>query len=532
MKPCHDIKARRLGLISGLLLTISVILSACAPAVQDPSPDPGQSSAPPTTQPPQDADPETAVWSLDIVTDTAYEETGYFSEGYCPVKVDGLWGIIDLRGEYVIEPQYENLGQRVIDGMITFCTGTNGDASSDPHTHKDGKCGLMDINGNVIIEPMDIPVVEGAYDYMHVVFYDRDGYFVYQETDGTFTAFDLNGNLVDSYAYDPEQDSEQGRYIPYGDDSVDPFMYRWGIKDTSGSEVINAMYSYIFPVGGSGLFLANIGGENATEGVQGGIWVVLDETGALIRTIGMGEVYIDPFSSPGDYSAKLSIGDSWYILIPKEVRDGEYLLDGIVELCDDTLTTLVWKYNYKYLLSCASRIDFSGSPCASLSDLDMDSVPELMLWSEMPDGTRVLDNVFTIRAGVIAPVRATSLYAAVTAQVYNDTLTNTRLLISRYIDEYGGITYYKINFDPIGLKLSATALKSAAGADYIGDSDGFKKALQALYDWEENEFKQRYDLIYDTSSGSKAYIKGTGDWPLFSESDASILVESFSSKKA
>ena len=38
-----------------------------------------------------------------------WEKTGEFSEDLCPVKKDGKWGLIDLSGKVVLAPLYDEM---------------------------------------------------------------------------------------------------------------------------------------------------------------------------------------------------------------------------------------------------------------------------------------------------------------------------------------------------------------------------------------------------------------------------------------
>lgn len=50
---------------------------------------------------------EEKAYKYEAVVTAAYDDIGFFCEGYAPVKVDGKWGYINEKGEYFIEPTYD-----------------------------------------------------------------------------------------------------------------------------------------------------------------------------------------------------------------------------------------------------------------------------------------------------------------------------------------------------------------------------------------------------------------------------------------
>ena len=58
----------------------------------------------------------------DIVIPPIYTEVRSFSEGYCPVSLDELWGYIDKEGNKVCEFIYEN-AYEVVNGLAPVCHG-------------------------------------------------------------------------------------------------------------------------------------------------------------------------------------------------------------------------------------------------------------------------------------------------------------------------------------------------------------------------------------------------------------------------
>jgi len=70
-----------------------------------------------TELPPEQADfPEaTYKWgyigrSGDLLIPARYDDARSFQEGRAMVQIKGNWGIIDLRGKTIVEPQYKGIG--------------------------------------------------------------------------------------------------------------------------------------------------------------------------------------------------------------------------------------------------------------------------------------------------------------------------------------------------------------------------------------------------------------------------------------
>lgn len=78
------------------------------------------------------------------VCDTRFEGASIFSEGLAPVKLNGLWGIIDQNGEFVLEPQYYSIAS-FENGLARFY-------ATNPYTNP---WYFIDQSGNIVSEPID-----------------------------------------------------------------------------------------------------------------------------------------------------------------------------------------------------------------------------------------------------------------------------------------------------------------------------------------------------------------------------------------
>lgn len=114
-----------------------------------------------------------------VVIDLKYDEVYYFTnDGLARVKINtprvdssynsygsynsGKWGFIDEKGDYVVEPQYELVGD-FHEGMAAVGTGEY------PYT----KWGFIDKTGKMVIEPQYMGV-NRFYDGVAVVWYAED----------------------------------------------------------------------------------------------------------------------------------------------------------------------------------------------------------------------------------------------------------------------------------------------------------------------------------------------------------------------
>lgn len=106
-----------------------------------------------------------------------------FSEKLASVKIDGKWGVINTKGNFVIEPNYEYIGE-FHDGLAKFM--------------KDEKYGFIDKVGNVIIEPI----------------YDEVGNFseglAYILQDEKYGFIDKNGKLIVKPKYNSVGEFKEG----------------------------------------------------------------------------------------------------------------------------------------------------------------------------------------------------------------------------------------------------------------------------------------------------------------------------------
>jgi len=112
----------------------------------------------------------------EVIIPLIYEDAGWtFSEGTAPVCTHGRWGFIDIEGNFVIQPHYED-AWNFSDGNASVCI--------------DGKWGVIDSEGNLVVAPL--------YDY---ALHFSHG-LAAAKKDGKIGFIDINGDTVIPFRYD------------------------------------------------------------------------------------------------------------------------------------------------------------------------------------------------------------------------------------------------------------------------------------------------------------------------------------------
>ena len=144
-----------------------------------------------------------------IYRNNTFEEVVPFGDSTICVKKDGLWGVFNSKGEYIIEPQYRAI--RPVDTSVAiFFTGE--------------KYGLLNANGEIITPAQyrDLYKVVGA-DLIRCALNNK------------FALLDFAGNKITPLKYDWIGDfCENVATVKYND--------RWGLVDKTGIEVLPCKY--------------------------------------------------------------------------------------------------------------------------------------------------------------------------------------------------------------------------------------------------------------------------------------------------
>ena len=117
-----------------------------------------------------------------VIIDFLYEEISDFVEGYCPVKLNGYWGVINKNNDFIIEPEYK---QRIGDFKEGYFTLLD-------HIPLDNIIvGLLDEKGDFVVEIGQYE--ECGFPYEGVVAAKKDGYW---------GIVDLKGKSIVDFIYE------------------------------------------------------------------------------------------------------------------------------------------------------------------------------------------------------------------------------------------------------------------------------------------------------------------------------------------
>jgi hypothetical protein len=149
-----------------------------------------------------------------------FEDVRKFYEGIAPAKLNGKWGFIDKKGNFIIKPQYEYFA--VNDFMHKYQVFDDGLACVE----KNGKWGVIDKSGKVI--------ADFKYDD---AFLFTNGFATIKK-DGKYGVIDRNGKVVVDFKY--------SYAVPFSDGVACVGSFGgFGFVDTEGKEIIKGQYDNI-----------------------------------------------------------------------------------------------------------------------------------------------------------------------------------------------------------------------------------------------------------------------------------------------
>lgn len=103
-----------------------------------------------------------------------YQEARYFEDGLAPVRIKGLWGVIDAEGNQVTAPHYKDAGPSYSDGLL---------AVEDKQNH----WGFIDRSGKEVVPPVYKSVVPVFNEHMTAV-QDANKLWGFMNSQGAITA--------------------------------------------------------------------------------------------------------------------------------------------------------------------------------------------------------------------------------------------------------------------------------------------------------------------------------------------------------
>jgi hypothetical protein len=158
----------------------------------------------------------------ETISNYGFEDVRPFSEGKGVVMVDSLWGVINLKGEFIIKPKYHILwGFK--NGLARYYDGKN--------------YGFIDEKGERRFPQMYI----SANDF-------SDGYALVQQQSNEYHFIDTNGNFINMDFSSDRQKNYQKGFAAAGNfaNKLAPVMIdgRWGYINTKGKLFIPAKYDF------------------------------------------------------------------------------------------------------------------------------------------------------------------------------------------------------------------------------------------------------------------------------------------------
>ena len=202
-----------------------------------------------------------------IVIPAMYENAWRFSEGLAGVIKNGLLGFINLKGETVIEFNHAYHKSRLYDFIFErgYCAVPN----------IDGLCGVIDKMGNWLIEP-------------HYEFISMFPDYILGSLKKDFKKqLDYTGNIINHYVLDEVDELKYTLYVVSGEDSnqviakdVSTGFYKYwvngyfGLMDDTGKFLTMPIYDNIDVVN-KNLFKATLHGSNEI--------ILLDDKGNVIK---------------------------------------------------------------------------------------------------------------------------------------------------------------------------------------------------------------------------------------------------------
>jgi hypothetical protein len=189
----------------------------------------------------------------EMLGDCAFDAIGYFFDGLAEASKQGKWGVIDEKGQWVIQPLFDELA--------FFHKGLTGASSG-------GKWGLIDGKGNWLIEPL-FEEVKPVHDgdegicamvgkggkrglindkgewILEPVFDTIDSYWhcgcLLVSKDGKYNFLDKNGRFLSDSGFEKAFVFEQGLALVRVDGE------KWGVMNTYGDWVVKPVFELLPP---------------------------------------------------------------------------------------------------------------------------------------------------------------------------------------------------------------------------------------------------------------------------------------------
>lgn len=170
------------------------------------------------------------------IGESTYDEYVQEFGDYVEIKIGGKWGFINIKGEFVFEPQFDNIAF-IKDDMIIFSKGGELEISNGTYKLKNSKWGMMNKNMQEIIP--------AKYDFLRLL---DNGLFTARKKVGTDYKWALLSNkgieitpFKYSYIYNSEEKcliaNKGSRYETDANGCSDYYDGEWGYIDLEGKEI-------------------------------------------------------------------------------------------------------------------------------------------------------------------------------------------------------------------------------------------------------------------------------------------------------
>lgn len=170
------------------------------------------------------------------IGESIYDEYVQEFGDYVEIKIGGKWGFINIKGEFVLEPQFDNISF-IKDDMIIFSKGGELEISNGTYKLKKSKWGMMNKNMQEIIP--------AKYDFLRLL---DNGLFTARKKVGTDYKWALLSNkgieitpFEYSYIYNSEGNcliaNKGSRYETDANGCSDYYDGEWGYIDLEGKEI-------------------------------------------------------------------------------------------------------------------------------------------------------------------------------------------------------------------------------------------------------------------------------------------------------
>ncbi len=428
--------------------------------------------------------------------------TSYFS-----VYSDGKWGVINSNGEVVIEPQYDEMPIIPNSSQTIFICTYDVDYNEGTYKTK-----VVNEKNNTIISGYDnIQFIDNV-DSNGEIYYADNALIV--EKDGKFGLIDLKGNELLNIDYDEISvlNGVDNSLIIKKDDKV-------GLCDYDGNIIINVEYKEILAIG-----------NDYKNG-----YIVIDNSGlygiiAFNKTVIFENIYLDikPIYSSDKYVVKI---DEGYRIVNKS---GETLLDKSFEDVKDVSDEIiVYKENGKYGIT---NIYLEEKVAASYDDLIIMNNSYYIAQKDGKYGVINSDNEVQIdfqyieikyetTAGIVIAETSDKNY-----DIYDSTMSRKLTVDSIEVnDEYmeviigGTHKYYNFKFEEKDAKsiFSTNTLFSDKQSGKYGFVDSNGKVV----------VKYEYDEVTEFNKYGFAGIKKDGLWGVINTKGEVILEPTYNLDK-